>query len=319
VADLGRVAVLELARRLWPHLEEDDIAGLAAELGFRSFLELFPFFVFLSAIGDALAGWLHIQNPAQQVLGLLSDSLPTRAADPIRQQLEAVVGTRPPGLAVLSVLGAVWIAAGGGASLLKALNRVYRIQETRPWWERQLVGLAMSLLGGSVICLAVFLLGAGQLIGQAAGGSSAPAWFSTAAGFARWPLLLAVLMIEASVVFRVAPDSRLPWRWVTPGAVVFGLGWLSASFLFVVYVNFAGGYASSYGVLGGVVVILLWLHLTMYALLLGAEINAQLEDPAAIERAGGHPVEAQGAAGASRPTHASGAGPHRARASRPVG
>ena len=118
------MAALELARRLWPHLEEDDIAGLAAELGFRFFLELFPFFVFLSAIGDASAGWLHIQNPAQQVLGLLSDSLPAEAADPIRQQLEAVVGTRPPGVAVLSILGAVWLAAGGGASLIKALNRV---------------------------------------------------------------------------------------------------------------------------------------------------------------------------------------------------
>jgi membrane protein len=91
---------------------------------------------------------------------------------------------------------------------------------------------------------------------------------------------------------------------VTPGAVVFGLGWLAASFLFVVYVKFAGGYASSYGVIGGVVVILLWLQLTMYALLLGAEVNAQLEDPETVERAGGHPTRQQGPAGASRPAHA---------------
>jgi membrane protein len=306
------MAPLHAARRLWPHLEEDDIAGLAAELGFRSFLELFPLFVFLSAMGDVLGGWLHIQNPAQQVLGLLTDSLPSEAADPIRQQLEAVVGTRPPGFAVLSVLGALWIAAGGGASLLKALNRVYRIQETRPWWERQVVGLGLSLLAAAVICIAVGLLGAGELVAQAAGGSSAPGWFSTVAAFARWPLLLILLMTEATVVFRLAPDSRLPWRWVTPGAAVFGLGWLAASFLFVVYVKFAGGYASSYGVIGGVVVILLWLQLTMYALLLGAEINAQLEDPGAVQRAGGHPTRQQGPAAASRPSHA-GSARHSAR------
>jgi membrane protein len=126
----------------------------------------------------------------------------------------------------------------------------------------------------------------------------------TLASFARWPLLLVVLMVEATVVYRVAPDSRLPWRWVTPGAVIFGVGWLGASFLFVAYVKFAGGYASSYGVIGGVVVILLWLQLTMYALLLGAEVNAQFEDPAAIECAGGHPARDAGAAAASRPTHA---------------
>src|SRR5205823_2619129 len=119
------MAPRDFAQRLWTHLEEDDIAGLSAELAFRSFLELFPFFVFLTVIGDALAGALHIQNPAQQVLSMLNESLPSETADPIRQQLEAVIGTRPPGFAVLSVLGALWIAAGGGASLLKAMNRVY--------------------------------------------------------------------------------------------------------------------------------------------------------------------------------------------------
>src|SRR5438105_669493 len=107
----------DFARRLWTHLEEDDIAGLSAELGFRSFLELFPWFVFLTAVGDALAGALGLQNPAQQLLQLLTDSMPSETANPIRQQLEAVIGTRPPGFAVLSVLGALWLAAGGGASL----------------------------------------------------------------------------------------------------------------------------------------------------------------------------------------------------------
>ena len=268
------------------------------------FLVLFPFFVFLSAIGDVLAGALHIQNPSQQILQLLTESLPSETADPIRQQLEAVIGTRPPGFAVLSVLGALWIAAGGGASLLKATNRIYRIQETRPWWERQLVGLGLSLLGGLVVALAVGLLAAGQLIGQATNAEEAGGLLGAVARFARWPLVLAVLMIEAAVVYRLAPDSRLQWKWVTPGAVVFGGGWLVASFLFVLYVKFAGGYASSYGVIGGVVVILLWLQVTMYALLSGAEVNAQLEDPAAVERAGGHPVREPGPAAESRPTHA---------------
>jgi membrane protein len=79
------------------------------------------------------------------------------------------------------------------------------------------------------------------------------------------------------IVFRVAPNSKQPWRWATAGAVLFAAGWLLASSLFVVYVNWAGGYASSYGVLGGVVVLLLWLQVTAYALLVGAELNAVIE------------------------------------------
>jgi membrane protein len=94
---------------------------------------------------------------------------------------------------------------------------------------------------------------------------------------------------------------------------VFGLGWLGASVLFVLYVKLAGAYASNYGVIGGVVVILLWLQLTMYALLAGAEINAQLEDPATVKRAGGEPVQEEGAAAASRPSHTSPKRPSRSR------
>ncbi len=295
------MAVLDSARSLWSHLEEDDIAGVSAELAFRSFLELFPLFVFLSAAGDVLSTWLHIQNPSQQVLDLLSATMPRETADPIRQQLETVIQTRPPGAPPLMVLGALWLAAGGGASLLKAMNRVYRIKETRPWWERQLVGLALSLMAAFVVILAVGMLTAGKLVGDATGGENAPGWFLMLADFARWPLLIIVLLAEAAIVFRLAPDSRLPWRWVTPGAGVFAVGWLAASLIFVLYVKFAGAYATSYGAIGGVVVILLWLQLTAYALLLGAELNAQLEDPAVVERSGGHPAHGSGPAAASRP------------------
>ena len=96
-------------------------------------------------------------------------------------------------------------------------------------------------------------------------------------------------------------DQQPRWTLRSLRPATFGLGWLGASILFVVYVKFAGAYASNYGVIGGVVVILLWLQLTMYALLVGAEVNAQLEDPAALERAGGHPTRDDGAAGSSRP------------------
>src|SRR5205807_660235 len=85
--------------------------------------------------------------------------------------------------------------------------------------------------------------------------------------------------VEASVVYRVAPNSKPPWGLITPGALVFVVGWLLASTLFVLYVDRTGGYAGTYGVLGGVVVLLLWLQLTAYALLLGAELNDLLEHP----------------------------------------
>ena len=268
--------VLDTVRRLFRRAARDDIAGLSAELACRSFLELFPFFVFLSTLGDPVANRLGVENPAHQLLDLLSDSLPRNTADPIRQQLEVVLGTRQSGLAGLVILGAVWLAAGGGAALLKAMNRIFRLEESRSWWERYLVGAGLALLAGGVVVVALVLLATGQLLGQWASGSGVPGWFWPLAGFARWPLLLLVLSAEAAVVFRVAPNSRLPWGWVTPGTLLFAVGWLAASTLFVIYVSWAGAYAATYGALGGVIVLLLWLELSAFALLLGAELTAML-------------------------------------------
>jgi membrane protein len=268
-----------LARRLLGQAEEDDVAGLAAEIAYRTFLELFPFFIFVTSIGGALESSLRIPNPARQMLQMLSESLPQGAGGPIRQQLEGVLGSQQ-GLIGLPILGVLWLAAGSGASLLKAMNRIYQIEETRPFWERYLVGLWLTLVAGAVLLMTILLISFGQLASQQAGGDQAPGWFWAVAGFARWPMLLVILLVEAGVVYRVAPNSKPEWRFITPGALLFAIGWLLASTLFVLYVDKAGGYAATYGVLGGVVVLLLWLQITAYALLLGAELNDLLEHPA---------------------------------------
>src|SRR5438105_15491227 len=197
----------DLVRRLLTQANKDDVAGLAAEIAYRTFLELFPFFIFLTTIGATLESSLRIPNPARQMLEMLTENLPQGAADPIRQQLEGVLGSQQ-GLIGLPVLGVLWLAAGSGATLLKAMNRIYEIEETRPFWERYLVGLWLTLLGGSVLALVILMMSAVQMLGRQAGGDAAPGWFWPIASFLRWPVLLAILVVEAGVVFRVAPKSK---------------------------------------------------------------------------------------------------------------
>jgi membrane protein len=275
--------LLDAGKQLFAQANRDDVAGLAGEIAFRTFLELFPLFIFLAVVGAQLEAMLHIPNPAHQLLDLLGTSLPPGAADPIRHQLESVLGSQHTGLG-LGVLGVLWLFAGSGAALLKAMNRIHEIEETRPFWERYLVGLWLTLLGGSVLVLAIGMMSLGQLMSQQAGGDAAPDWLRLALGVLRWPALVAILCLECMVVYRVAPNARPCWRFITPGALLFVAGWLLASALFVLYVDKSGGYAETYGVLGGVVVMLLWLQITAYALLLGAELNDLLEHPAAAGR-----------------------------------
>ena len=105
-------------------LEKHDVAGLAGEIAYRSFLELFPFFIFVSMLGGTLESWINVQNPAEQMLQMLDETLPQGAADPVRQQLETVLGSQQ-GLIGLPILGVLWLAAGSGATLLKGMNRIY--------------------------------------------------------------------------------------------------------------------------------------------------------------------------------------------------
>ena len=270
---------VQLARQLFAQADEDDVAGLAAEIAFRTFLELFPLVIFLAAIGSVFESTLHVQNPTQLMLQMLTESLPQGTADPIRQQLEGVLQSQQ-GAVGLPMIGVLWLAAGGGATLLKAMNRIYEIEETRSFWHRYLVGLWLTLVGSAVMLLTLIFVAVGQLTKQQVGGDEAPAWFWALAGFIRWPMLLLILLLEAGIAYRVAPNARPRWRFITPGALLFAVGWLMASSLFVLYVDKAGGYAATYGFLGGVVVLLLWLQITAYALLLGAELNDLLEHPA---------------------------------------
>src|SRR5438105_7776978 len=152
----------DLVRRLLTQANKDDVAGLAAEIAYRTFLELFPFFIFLTTIGATLESSLRIPNPARQMLEMLTENLPQGAADPIRQQLEGVLGSQQ-GLIGLPIIGVLWLAAGSGATLLKAMNRIYEIEETRPFWERYLVGLWLTIVGGAVLLMAIVLLPIGQL------------------------------------------------------------------------------------------------------------------------------------------------------------
>ncbi|MBV9581844.1 MAG: YihY/virulence factor BrkB family protein [Chloroflexi bacterium] len=277
----SRQTLVETTRQLFQQANKDDVAGLAGEIAFRTFLELFPLFIFLALLGSGLQNVLHVDNPVHQMLGLLESSLPQGAADSIRQQLETVLSSEHAGIS-LGVLGVLWLFAGSGAALLKAMNRVYEIEETRPFWERYVVGLWLTILAGSVLVVAIAVMSFGQIVSRQAGGDGS--WVPGVLGVLRWPALVLVLCAECTVVYRVAPNAKPAWRFITPGALLFVGGWLLASTIFVIYVDKSGGYSQTYGALGGVVVMMLWLQITAYALLLGAELNDLLEHPSAAEQ-----------------------------------
>lgn len=281
------VRLLHTVRQCVVQIGRDDVFGLSAELAYRFFLSLFPFFIFLAALGSFIAVAFRVQDPTQQMVDLLGTTLPPEVTGLIRAQLQQIVDGRDPRLLSLGMLAAIVVATSGVNATVKAMNRAYDVPETRPFWKRYLLALGLMLLTGTVLVGAFVLFVAGQILGAqvaTAFGLQGPFW--TAVSYARWPAIVLLLFVGAVLLYWAAPNIHLRLVWITPGAVLFVAGWLLTTYLFTLYVGNFASYTATYGALGGVVVLLVWFYLTAFVLLVGAELNAVIDaqvDPDTIE------------------------------------
>lgn len=257
---------------------DDDVLGLSAELAYRWLLALFPLAIMIAAISGLAAQALSIQDPADQLIDAAGEALPADAAAAIRPQLQRIFGGHDGALLSLGLILTIYAASSGMRALIKGLNRAYDVEETRPMWRQILVALGFTLLLGVSVVVSFVVLVTGQVaasqLAQAVGLADATAWLFELAPF---PLAIVALGIAAAVIYRAAPARRLQWRWVLPGVILFVPGWIAATIGFSFYVSNFGSYSDTYGAIGGVIVLLIWLYITALILLLGGELNAVLE------------------------------------------
>ena len=302
---LRHVDILDAGKELFSEFRQDDVPGLAAELSYRFLFALFPFFIFLAAIGAFLAEVTHVENPTQSVMDMFAVTLPADASNVVRQQMEGIFESRSAGLLSAGILGAIWAAAGGFGAVMKAMNRVYDVEETRPFWRRSLLAVGFTLLAGSFFVGAFVLLVVGQLAGhRIAEALGVGADYAALAALARLPLALLLLLVAIAFLYFAAPNAHVPFHWVSPGAVLFVAVWTVATLLFGLYVANFGAYNEVYGALGGMAVLMVWFYLSSLILLTGAELNAvvyrRAEREAALKGARPHPRPGAEAADADR-------------------
>ncbi len=254
---------------------EDDLSGAAAELAYRMFLAIFPFFIFLTALGSFAAEILNVANPAEEIVDALGESLPEDSANVLRRQIESVLETRNAGLLSVGIIGSILAASGAIGTIMKTMNSVYDVRESRPTWKRYGTAVGLTILGGAFLLAAILSL----VVGEGYSRDLADAiglghTYTELLYFSRWPATIIVIMLAMAVLYWAAPAVDLPFRLISRGSIFFTLGWLVASFLFGLYVANFGSFNSTYGTLGAVVIALLWAYITGFLLLLGAEIDA---------------------------------------------
>jgi membrane protein len=265
----GRKALTEFGR--------DQCTDLAAALTYYAVLAIFPA---LLALVSLLGIFGQGQATTDALLDIVRQIGQGNAANQLEGPVRQMVETDSAGFAlVFGLLGAVWSASGYVGAFGRAMNRVYQIDEGRPAWKLRPLQLLLTLVG--IVLAALVLIGlvvtgplarsVGDVIGLGEG--AVTAW-----NIAKWPVMLAIVVVLVAVLYHATPNIRQPkFRWVSVGAAIAIVVWLLASAAFGFYVAHFGSYNKTYGSLAGVVVFLLWLWLTNLALLFGAEVDAELE------------------------------------------
>jgi len=277
----------EVVRRGYAEFTADQMGLIAAGVAFKAFLSIVP--TLIAAM--LLYGLVVDPSEVQQQVQSLSGVLPSSARQLLEEQMTGLVSANRRGLGiglVVSLLVALWSASGGTGNLVQAVNDAYDETETRSWIKRK--GLALLLTIGAVLVFAITatLVAVFPAVADAL---DPPTIVRVGLEAARWLVVLVVVGVALAVLYRVAPDRNAPrMRWVSVGAGVAVLLWIVISIGFSIYVDRFAGYGKTYGSLAGVVVLLTWLWLSVYAVLLGAEINAESEKQTVHDTTVGDPA-----------------------------
>jgi membrane protein len=181
--------------------------------------------------------------------------------------------------AVIAIIGALWAASQGVTALMDTLNSAYNVKERRAWWKQRALAIWLTIAASVLMAIGLALLTLGQRVASslAASGSMGTglmwAWY-----IVQWPIAIFLVLVAFGILYYWAPDVEHPhWHWVTPGAVTALVLWLAASFGLRYYLEFFNTYSRTYGALTAVIIVLLWFYVTGAAILIGGEVNSEIE------------------------------------------
>jgi membrane protein len=253
---------------------EDEILGRAAGLSYYFLFALPPTLLFLTA----LVGLLPVPDLMSQLLEYADHMLPGDAASLLRKTLAEVVSGASGGLLSIGMVAALWVASSGMLSIMDALNVAYRVTARRGWWKSRLIALGLTV-GFSLFTLtALLLLVFGGRIGEALTRRVGPGPVPTLAWtLLQWPVAIGLALTGLALVYSLAPAAGRRWHWVTPGSTFALVAWLTMSSALRLYVTEFVNYNATYGSIGSVILLMLWLYASSVALLVGAEIDSVVE------------------------------------------
>jgi membrane protein len=286
--ELGRRSWLGVLKRTVREFQEDQLTDRAAALTYYGVLSIFPALLALVSVLGLLG-----QGSIQPLIDNLGSFAPGPARDVLTTVLKNLQNSqRTAGLfAIVGIAVALWSASGYVAAFMRVSNVVYEMPEGRPIWIKLPVRVAVTAVLLVLLAISAFAVvltgGLAQRVGRIFGLGST---VTTIWDIAKWPALIVIVSLMLALLYWAAPNVRHPgFRWITPGSILAVIVWIIASAAFAFYVANFSSYNKTYGALAGVVIFLVWLWISNIAVLLGVELDAELQRGRAIEA--GHPPD----------------------------
>ena len=286
-------------QRSWPDLLRrtlgelffrDNCLALSAQLAYYFFFALFPALL----VALAIASFFRLATLVDDTIRLFGPLAPPEVLAIVTDQLRKLSESDHGGLLTIGMVAAVWSSSAAMTAIIDTLNNAYDVEEGRPWWKVRLLAIALTIGGAVFILLATVLVLAGPTLAKYLAD-----WWYLGAAFEwtwkvlQWPLVFGLVTTAVALIYYFAPDVEQEWTRLIPGAVVATVLWLLATLGFKYYVVNLGAYTESYGALGAVMVLLLWFYLSGFAILIGAELNAEIEHASPAGKKPGEKVEGQ--------------------------
>ena len=277
----------ELLKRTLKESWADDILSLAAQQAYYFVFALFPALLTLISI----ASFFPIANLVDEAVAMLGRFAPPEVLTIIADQLKQISQSDQGGVLTLAFLLTIWSSSGAMVSIITTLNAAYDITEGRPFWRVRLTAIALTVGISLFVLLAIALVLVGPTVAEhLAATLHLGAAFKWTWWVVQWPLVFLFVVTGIGLVYYFAPDAKQDWVWITPGAVLATVLWVLVSLAFKAYLSYFGNYNETYGTLGAFIVVLTWFYLSGVAILVGAEMNAEIEHASPYGKAPGEKV-----------------------------
>ena len=294
---LGGLKVSEVARRTWKKILEHELMTRAAAVAFYAMLALVPFLALVLTLAvqllpdlSGLTGQKGVGNLSiEQLESTLKALFPPEAYGVIKDQIARIQQQPPVGLVSAGLLVTIWLASSLFVAVIDAMNVIYGVHETRPFWKLRLTAIGMTLLQAVILLTALVAIVAWPLVL----GWLRLGWAAAALATAvQWLVVWVMVLLSFAAAYYVGPDADQKWEWITPGSLVGSLVFLLASAGFGLYVRNFANYDKTYGSLGGVMVLLFWFWVSSLVLLAAGQVNKVIEDASPLGKNRGQKVDA---------------------------